>query len=228
MKKIFTPLLFLVHFPLSLQKKTKLDNFAAGLIFGAIFSLIVNLITIQIQETIQKQRILEAVENEILHHYLKADRVVSENNKSLNDPNLTPNYFHPYTLYSDKIWSNPETLKYIVQLNPKTQISLGGYYEISVSGTNDTNNKSYKLLEDKVSLSCYEQFQSLNTQEKEGCLVWYKFLLDSELSSGIALANRSEETLKEFHPTQDRLNSKVLRFLMGDEAINILKKEMQQ
>ncbi len=84
MKKVFSSLILAVTFPVKLLKKTKVDNFVGGLIFGAIFSLVVNIVTVQIQETIQKQRILEAVENEILTNTLTANQIAKQNQDKID------------------------------------------------------------------------------------------------------------------------------------------------
>lgn len=41
-------------------KKGKLSSFLGGLIIGALFSLVVNIITVHVQETITRQIYLEA------------------------------------------------------------------------------------------------------------------------------------------------------------------------
>ncbi len=64
MKKVFSNVFLVFVYPLSFLRKMKVNNFLGGLILGAVISLIVNVATVQIQEKINKQRILEAVENE--------------------------------------------------------------------------------------------------------------------------------------------------------------------
>jgi uncharacterized membrane protein YgaE (UPF0421/DUF939 family) len=74
MKKIIPNTLGTILIPIRLLKKISRNNFINGLIVGAICSLIVNIITVQVQEELQKQRILEAIENEIMTNMLQSLR----------------------------------------------------------------------------------------------------------------------------------------------------------
>ena len=123
MKKVFSSLLLVFSIPLSLLKKTKWDNFVGGLIFGAVFSLVVNVATVQVQQTIDKQRTLEALEAEILFHGLTANNVMKENSQQVAD-RKRPNYFRVASYYPDDVWKNSDVVNYIMEIDPKVQAML--------------------------------------------------------------------------------------------------------
>lgn len=110
MKKVFSSL-FLVFllpyrafkFPIKILKKSKIDNFLGGLIVGALFSLLVNILTIQIQELMQKQRILEAVETEIVTNMLQAKSDI-ENAIQQSKENAHANPYITRRKFSRNLW----------------------------------------------------------------------------------------------------------------------------
>lgn len=75
-KKVWSNIVLLFSFPVKLLKKSKFDNFVGGLIFGALFSLVVNVATVKIQEDINKQRALEAIEREMIFHTITANKKI--------------------------------------------------------------------------------------------------------------------------------------------------------
>src|SRR3989344_2005711 len=99
MKKVFSSLLLVFTLPPSIFKKTKIDNFLGGLILGAIFALIVNIVTVQVQEIIKKQRVYEAIENEVLNNLLTANNVVKLNSENI-DNKAQANYLYSPRRYS--------------------------------------------------------------------------------------------------------------------------------
>lgn len=76
MKKVWTSITLLFSYPFLVLKNTKIDNFVGGLIVGAIFSLIVNIATVKVQEDINKQRALEALEREMIFHTITAKSLI--------------------------------------------------------------------------------------------------------------------------------------------------------
>lgn len=221
MKKVFSGLILVFTTPFSWLKKRKFNNFVGGLIFGAIFSLVVNIATVQVQELIQKQRILEAVENEILNNALIANQIITSNNKILNDKERY-NPFHSLTKYSRDLWEqSSEPLQYIAQLDQPTQIAVIGYYSMVIPSNNRMLDSTEKLLDKKFS-ECLIVEGLLSQKLQEECDSWYRFFIDSERSTAIVVADNSFEVLKKFHPTKDRLDSWFLKILMGKESTRVL------
>lgn len=223
MKKIFSSILLVFSFPFSVLKKTKIDNFVGGLIFGAVFSLVVNIATVQVQEMIQRQRNLEAIENEIVNNVLKASNVLSYN-QDLIDKKQHPNFFFYTSKYSDDVWTqSSEPLQYLVQLDPEVYTSVAGFYTIYVKSTNQTIDKIDQLRRDRLT-DCYFEYDNKNTtdEEKQICDLWNEDTLRFEANSAGLLAKNGFEVLEKFHPTKDRLENPFLRFFIGDKSTRIL------
>lgn len=203
-------------------KKLKINGFVGGLIFGAIFSLVVNMVTVQIQEMIQKQRILEAVEFEILNNSLLADQIFEQNTKDINAKKEFDD-FHPFYRYSDDLWrQSSEPLQYIAQLDPEVQTDIVLYYSISVKSINNMIEK-YEQIANKKFDECYDYVNSNNnSNERDECQRWNEMILKWEAESADMMANYGSKVLKNFHPTKDRINSFLIKFFMGDNAVNIL------
>lgn len=208
-------------YPLLLLKKFTKDTFVNGLIFGAIFSLIVNVVTIQMQESIQKQRIYEALENEILTNSITASTIIEENNKIIKEDSL-PDYYHPSAVYNNDVWNSQEALKYIVQLDPELQAEIFSYYNPYLIQVNEINQKDILLTNDDLRF-CYSDYEALTSLEKQKCKrVYYEFL-ENESTTASGVFDWSEELLAKFQPTKDRLKNPLLRLIMGSRAIEALK-----
>lgn len=224
MKKVLSSLLLIISFPFKLLKRTKLDNFIGGLIFGALFSLLVNVITVQIQEVIQKQRILEAVENEIVNNTLRASNITEQNRKDVE--NKTPyNPFYYMNRYSRDLWEqSSEPLQYIAQLDQDVQIALTGYYSITIPIYNGSLTNLEKLTSEKLK-DCSPIEENLQVNESDYCKLWNSIMLDTERSIALDVGNSGFALLKKFHPTKDRLNNWFLRLIMGNKSTRILSGE---
>jgi len=218
LKRIYsTPLIFLRVF-----RKSKIDNFFGGLIVGSIFSLLVNVMTIQVQEMVQRQRVLEAIENEIFHNVVKSNLVMEEYNRSKEDEELLPNYFYTFTPYSSELMSqSPEMLQYTAQIDPDIQIKINTYYRSVLRSTNDMLEKLSQLAKDELS-ECYFKYEDLSEKEIEKCTILNSWFLNAEVRQAKVINDRSLSVLSYFHPTLDRLNNPVLRTLMGTESIKAL------
>lgn len=204
-------------------KRIHLNGFVSGLIFGALFSLVVNMFTVQIQEIIQKQRILEAVEYEILNNLLQAENIVVGNQKEIQE-SKEPNIFHTFSLYSADLWTqSTEPLQYIAQLDPKVQAQVVTYYSIVVKGQNELVNKLSNYA-DKILADCYS-FSALDEDEKKMCNENYYDLLYFENNSADYISQSSLDLLDIFHPTKDRLENPILKFFMGGESVRILSRK---
>jgi len=221
MKKIWSSILLVFTFPIRLLKKTRIDNFVGGLIFGAAFSLIVNVVTVGIQETVQKQHILEAVENEIVHNTIKANYLAGVE----HDENTPYNPFYTIQRYSRDIWEqSSEPLQYISQLDQQTQIVVTGYYTTTVPLSNGSLDNMQKITDEKLS-DCINWDNSLPAEEVEKCNTWNNLRLDLEKSTALQMAKQGLEVLKEYHPTKDRLNNWFLRLIMGSKSTRVLSGE---
>jgi len=216
LKSVFSLPIIIVR---SIKKSSKKNQFLYGLIFGAIFSLVVNIFTIQIQEVVQKQRVFEALENEIVSNAILSNIVMKENLKMLEEKE-TPSFYHTPKKYSREVWGTSEALKYIVQLDPEAQMKVTTYYTVIVDRHNEMIDKDVDLAKQRLS-DCYFN-QKLGQKELKECNDWYHFFLKNEIDTAVAVGGASFDLLKIFHPTQDRLNSFLLRLLMGKKAIRVL------
>jgi hypothetical protein len=205
---------------INIFKKLGFNSFVGGLVFGAVFSLIVNMVTVKVQEIIQKQRILESVEFEILNNYLQANNIAAENTKQIVEKS-NPNIFHTISPYfNDLLTQSTEPLQYIAQLDPSIQSQLTTYYSIIVKGQNEMMFKLNDYAEKKL-IDCYD-FSVLEEKEQKKCLNDYYSILDIEADSADYMSKNSFELLDTFHPTKDRLNNPILRLFMGNKSVRIL------
>lgn len=207
---------------INIFKKIRFNNFVSGLIFGAIFSLIVNIITIQIQDLVQKQRVLEALEYEIFDNASQAEATIKENTKIANKEEKV-DYYHNFLKYSNKVWNSNEFLKYGLSIDPQVQTQIHTYYTVSVNFNNEILNKNDKLMENQLN-SCYLNNGTLKRPSEKQCTQAFNYFFILEAQSAKRVFDKSLETLKVFHPTKDRMENPILRFLMGDKSIGALSK----
>lgn len=207
-------------YPLLLFRKLGKDTFVTGLIWGALFSLVVNVVTIQLQESLQRQRIFEAIENEILANMITAASVMEENDLIIENKQA-PDYLKLPAIYNDEVWRSSEALKYIVQLDPLIQAELYAYYNPYIMLTNWTGEKETLLAEQNLK-DCYFDFGSLSSSMQQDCRNNYYNFLEAQSGAASGVYDWSDYMLDVFHPTQDRLNSSLLRLIMGKKAIGAL------
>jgi len=227
-KRIFSNLLSLFVIPLLLTTKikktlikSKIDNFIGGLLIGAIVSLLVNYITFNIQDNLQRQRILEAVENEILTNTINANSLISSNRKEI-EANRTLNYFYTSPSYSSSVWNSSGVLNYIVQLPKEDQIKLFGYY-FTTERINSLINKTEKIRETNASKCTALMNDKFTVPDMQYCVALNRELLNEDNSSAYNIAKQGLDTLHSFHPTSDRLKNPILKFFLGSDAVNVLK-----
>lgn len=217
MKKVFSTVFLIFVYPLSLLRKTKIDNFFGGLVVGALVSLIINVATVQIQEKINKQRILEAIENEILNNLISANNVIKLNDVDIKNK-IQSNYLYTPRMYSRDLWEqSTEPLQYIVQLKRDIQNKISMYYTLTVPTSNAVLEKIDYNTRD-VLANCFMKIYSLSSTEKDECRMNYETLLIFEKTPAEWMSKSSFELLNDFHPTKDRLNNIFLRLIMGTEA----------
>lgn len=205
---------------LSIFRKIHINHFAGGIIFGALFSLVVNIIVVQAQDMVQKQRVLEALEYEIFNNASQADATIKENAKIL-DKKEKVDYYHNFLKYSDKVWNSSEFLKYGLSLDPQVQAQIHAYYEITIIFNNEILNKNDKLMENQLG-GCYFNDGTLKQPSDKQCIQAFNFFFFLETQSAKRVFDESLTTLKIFHPTKERMNNPMLRFLMGDKSIGAL------
>ena len=221
MKKITSSFVIFIAAPIRFIKKIKLDNFLGGLILGAVFSLIVNVVTVKITDEIQKQRVLEAVENEIVNNQLRAQEVIKRDQEDIGN-NTTYNALIPIERYSKDIWQySPVSLQFIAQLDPSIQSAVIGYYTISVPWDNSALDNLDRLTSSQLS-NCMLSETVKNPGDSEHCRAWNNVLLQGEINTAQDMQKRSYDLLMKFHPTKDRLHSWFLKLIMGDKATKIL------
>lgn len=221
MKKVFSSLILVIARPLKYLKRSKLDNFVGGLIFGAIFSLVVNLITVQFQDMIDKQRTLEAIENEITSNYVWANSNYDSNAKLSEEKQVTNPYF-VFPTYKNDFWSqSSEAIRYVAQLDPDQQMQISTYYDFTIKASNQLLNKADALIDEHI-VDCYSSDLYVIESERERCLEWSETIRGVQnIASGFVIEG-SENIMKVFHPTKDRLKNPLLKIFMGKESMKIL------
>jgi hypothetical protein len=221
MKKVFSGLFLIFSYPFRLLKKWKFDNFIGGLLFGALFSLIVNIYTVHIQETIQRQRVLEALENEIMLNTLTADEVFRYNMSQI-DSSPTFNPFYVVRRYSRDLWQqSTEPLQYTSQLDQETQIALTTYYTLTVPINNGQIDNIINLTNQKL-LDCYNLENPELVDYSDYCTNWsiHRYIMETYPAEDMSEAGY--DLLAKFHPTADRLDNWFLKLIMGDKSTRIL------
>jgi hypothetical protein len=220
MRKVISSLLLVVGWPFRFLKKSKFDNFVGGLIFGAVFSLVVNIITVQIQEEINKQRALEALENEIMINVLQANNITKTNDEA--SKNNTPiNFFYYSPTYSIDFWTqSSEPLRYTAQLDQDIQGRIMVLYSSIFKNANGYVNRTNNLIEQELPNCFTDNF--VYKQSDNNCIKLEATIRTSENLAADLVSQYGNEVLGYFHPTQDRLKSWPLRLLMGTKSTRIL------
>lgn len=226
MKKVFSSLILVFTAPFRWLKKSKFDNFVGGLIFGALFALLVNIITVQFQELITKQKYLEALEHEITTHFIRAETIIKNIDETRKEQKDANPYLFTYR-YDTTVWDSGETLGYIYDLEPSIQAKIITYYSPLVY----LQNKSLDHIENSINQIEFEHMLCLFKNPKGKCLDSKNtldraanFYEETQLNIATVIDKNSLDLMKVFHPAQDRLNNPILRLLMGGRAQEILKR----
>jgi len=196
-------------------------NFVTGVLIGAIFSLLVNIITNQVGESISRQKSLEALEIEIADHHQMNSQMVNYYKTGEYKKNNMHGYFEHK--YMDNIWRSLASTTFFYSLPPKTQGELLSYYGPIISSVNSTLSNDDQMVRNyhdiyaecsfgggqcNKELDMYNKVADFYTQDQD---YW-----------GIFVDKYDFELSKYFHPTLDRLNNPILSFLMGKEALKSL------
>jgi hypothetical protein len=220
MRRIINSLLLVLHWPFQLLRKTKTNSFVGGLMFGAIFSLVINVLTIQIQEVINRQRALEALENEMVVNLVHANNIINKYERLFGSGEHI-NYFYYSTPYSTDFWSQSgESLRYISQIGGQTQAGLMVYNTYILRNANAAVARANSILILDYP-SCFTE-ELFFMEDDARCLNLVNTILTFEKFAADLVLEYGEEVLDNFRPTKDRLNSTLLRFLLGTEAVGIL------
>ncbi len=206
---------------ISSVKKIKLDGFLGGLLIGALFSMVVNLVTVQVQETITKQRVLEAVEWEIFNNSSLASNVINEAGKIFKE-GRSPTMYYVFPSYSRDLWEQSiDPLLYIAQLPSEIQAKVITYYTTTIKGYNEMSASNRKMAEVLLS-GCYTVYESVDDKKMTECKYIYNELVKINMEMANDVLIKSFEVLDSFHPTKDRLNNLFLRLMMGGDSVRVL------
>lgn len=216
-KIISTPVIAVQRF----LKKSRWDNFIGGLIFGAFFSLFVNLITIQVQETINQELYLEALENEIASHLIQTSVSVQQADDNLRKGNR-PNYYNTELPFITRVWDSSDGLRYIVKLNPTVQANITTYYSYIIRANNTSLNKEEEFTNIRLK-DCYVDFNKLTKPKQDECMREYQAHIFRNVSSYKQVHEHASKLLDVFHPTKNRLKDPILRLLIGSDSVEFLK-----
>lgn len=170
---------------------------------------------------IDKQRTLEAIENEIISNYARANSNYDSNIKLNEEKQVTNPYFVSPT-YKNDFWSqSSEAIRYVAQLDPNLQMQIGTYYDFTIKASNQMLNKADGLI-DKHIVDCYSSDLYVIESKREDCLKWSETIREVQnIASGFVIEG-GENITKVFHPTKDRLNNPILRLFLGTESMKIL------
>lgn len=210
-------------------RRIKLDNFVGGLIIGALFSLLINVFTVQTQEILAKQRALEALEREIVQHLLDVGTVFDEEKRMQSDLDEGKHlaYSNIFSKRLDtRVWESAEAFKYIFQLDPDVSAELTIYYGTAVDATNQALNQTQRQLDEIYDQKC----RPLNSILDESFVYDRNFcdaivIKTANLYGNIYayLPDNLRSVLAGFRPTQHRLDSFWLKLLLGSKSVEVLK-----
>jgi hypothetical protein len=209
-------------------KRIKFDNFIFGLVVGAIFSLFVNVITVQMQESVTRQRALEAVEREVAQHVIDSDYFYSQSEWFKEDAKKGEALYYPeffYLRFKTNTWDSGEAYKYIFELEPATSESLSIYYETFVKVTNNSLDRIQSEFDETFNIYCRPSNILRDpsfTVDEDFCdnLILETFEIYNSVYNDVW--NSTQEILDVFHPTQDRLDSLWLRTILGNKSTESL------
>lgn len=217
-KTIFTPLLLLSQVFL----RSKIDNFLGGLIIGAIFSLLVNFMTVQAQEAITKYKYLESLEQEIFTHAATSNWIKT-NVKESREKNQHVNPYSFFERYDTSVWDSGAILGYLYDLDPQIWTSLTNYYtgNLQIQNRFLDNTQQFVNQLDRDHRYCLLQENSASrcSLTKRMLEEGSAFAEEEQLGSASVVYDSSIAILKEFHPSQDRKNNLILKLLMGNRTI---------
>ncbi len=196
-------------------------NFLTGILIGAIFSLIVNLITNQIGEAITRQKSLEALEIEISDHHQTNIGMINNYNTGNYKKGAIRVYIEKR--YGDNIWKSLASTTFFYSLPPKTQALLLSYYSNIIGGGNSVMLNNDQIVHNYLNNYIVCQFGGGDCTKE--IYLYNKvsdFYNEQQAATGTFVDKYDYDISKLFHPTRDRINDPILSFLMGKEALRSL------
>ena len=182
-----------------------------------------NIVTVQVQELIQKQRILEAIEWEIYNNSAEAKSVI-DNALVIYKEKRLPTIFYSFPTYSKDFWSqSTEPMQYIAQLPPEVQAQIVVYYTTTIKKQNEMLNSLNEFGKAELSKNnCFFLENETDQNTINSCKLMYYQLVNINSESADDIFEASWNVLDVFHPTQDRLNNWFLKLMMGDKSVRVL------
>jgi hypothetical protein len=220
--------IFLIPFIVfKILKKTKIDNFVAGVVFGALISLLINIVTVKIQDTVSRQRALEAVERELTYHILDVNAILNQEklvrqatgSADINIDGVMAKRF------STKVWDNTEIYSYLLEIDPEAASQVEIHYETIVKGLNrllEENENYYQELY-KPCRPFYSYLSGKTQETTEYCLYIQSKSIESQSTIAYKVLASMDQVKKFYHPTKDRLNNFWMSLLLGNRSVKILE-----
>jgi len=196
-----------------------------GLAILLLAGITVNLTANNIDDTIKKQRYLELLEWEIKSHVIYAQSL-SELSKT-NFPSSKYKLLIPTKFYDSVLNSG-----YLTSIEPEVLSSIIRYYE-NIDANYNERLKAYLLEIDNEGLEwkncAYSAFSASISAELDKCDESFneiKSTISEQVNttwSEAAMEIFDKNIDQIFNPTQKRLNSPILRLLMGNKALQFMK-----
>lgn len=172
-----------------------------------------------IQDRIQRQRYLELLELEIRENMLK----IQSETKFYHDSGVIYNH----TPYSTDVYQAGLQSGYLLTIDPNVQAQLFALYDAYIPAMNKIENR-----QDEIMYSYSNNWEHCvvdNSQTNDGkdhcakekalkdyAFKTYSKFLNDEASQVAGIIEKIN-----FNPTQERLHSFLLRFLMGDKRLKV-------
>lgn len=202
-------------------KRSKLDNFLGGLIIGAGVSILVALMTNQIQDQVLRQRVLEVLENEIRSNYILAAAITG----NYNEPTMErfeedrQNYFYILDKYSNNLWfQSSESLRYAFSLDSDIQVALSVFYTYTLPRANAEIDKYNETIGNRLAECERSRFHG-EKFDKPSCNADYELMMKLEDMVAKQVGQSAWEILNKFHPTKDRKENFWLSLFIGQDAM---------
>lgn len=186
------------------------------------------MVTVKVQEDINKQRTLEALEREMAYHLLTVNAITSAYKEASTDKDITYHTTLDNVLserLDTRVWENSEISRYLLELDPKTAATVETYYTVMVIPINrqlEFNQQEYKKLTAPCSMF-YGMLTGEKRMDREICDTIYRNAVMLQAEIGSIILEQADNNHKMFHPTRDRLNSLWLKMILGDKTVEILR-----
>jgi len=184
--------------------------------------VVVSIATSHMEDMVKRQRYLELLEYEIETHLAEAKNLPEQYNESTDfNKHYIPNKFYQSVLNSG----------YLISIEPQLFLEITTYYEL-VNLANQRLQRNYDYhdqIENDWVLCGYNATSSATLEscdEKKQILDKANNYIperEKNIWNGTVKWIYDYEINKKFHPTQDRLDSPLLKLLMGNKALQDFK-----